>query len=1028
MKRLILFSFVIFILSNMTGFAQIASANWALTTDGTPVVVGNVTASTLVPVPLTQGNSYFEGYVGSFFSATPAGFRFGEITDSLHWNADGTGATANSSLTGISTGRTQFMQFSITPVVGYSLTINNISLQAAQSKTAATHYIAAGYSTHGGSFTTFNSGGLSGAALSSTTGLFTTYSPSSPSITVSSGDTVIVRVVFWRKATSTAATTSDILANVVLSGTTTAVLTPSIVLSTTGPLNFVATSVGSSSGSQSFNIQGANLTSDIIVTPPAGFLIRTGANAFASTPITLTQAGGIVSLTQIDVNYTPVPLGSYSGIVLCSSSGATEQDVTVNAAGTFYSKSTGNLDALATWTTDPNGGAGTAPSNFTTPGQYFYIRNNATPTLGAIWTVSGTNSLVTVGDGTNPCVFTIPCLLHYSAQATEVTNHAALVLRDSASLSTLGYLTVDNGGTYQHDCNGGAQLTGAFLTGSTINITGVTTSNLWLPTSCYNVIWNCPAQTAAGKIYNVPGTFSVNGNMTIIAAGVSGVGTPYLGVTTGSDTRTLNIAGNLSIRGGSFRLLGASTGSGPTIVNVAGNVAVSDSGVLNLSSTTSATPTTPILNVQGNFLHTAGTVTKTSSTSGAVITFNGTLPQQFSTTGMAAAISFVINNPSGVTLETNVSLGGTITLTSGILTTGSDTLIISNNTTGAVTRTSGWVNGYLKRAFAASIGSYLFPLGDAAFYRGATVDFTGAPAKATNLTASFNGNDPGTNGLPSGISNYWHDGYWIVSSDTIPGGTYSISLDVNGISGVSSGDTKIMQRETSSDAWAVAGSFGDITSGVITHTGITGFSQFALGGDISPLPVELKSFTANALNRKVNLTWSTATETNFNKFVLERGTDKSTDWKVVGEVKGNGNSSTGHTYNLSDAGAVGNLKYRLHIIDNNGTGKYSQEILVKAGLPDHFQVYQNYPNPFNPSTVVAFDLPTDSYVKIELYSITGSKLADLSDGNQSAGFHNITISMNRYGMSSGIYFYKVNGFDLASKKSFLTVKKMVLMK
>ena len=997
---------------------QMVSANWPLNTDGTPVIKGNITASIVDPSSSTNITG-FTGY--SFSSSAPAGLTLG-ATGPTNWPADGSTTTANASFTGLSTGTLRYVQFTYSPSIGNKLNVTSITIPLTENGSATNINVAMGYSTDGINFTTINSNGLSGNALPSNT---MQAFIATPSLNISSGTTFFVRLILWRKANSTASSSSVTIGNIILAGTTAAGLSPIIATSTLGPLAFPLTSIGSSTASQSFSLNGSNLTSNILVSPSSGFEIRTGTNSFSTNTIILTPSNGSVSTTNIDVRFTPLTYGAYSGTVVCASSGATEQDVAVTgtSAVSYYSKSSGNLDVLANWTTDPNGGSGTAPSDFITSAQTFYIRNNPTPTIGANWTVSGSTSRIVVGDGINGCIFTVPSAFTYSSPSTEISSNTTFVLQNSSSFANLGTLTVDSGGVYQHDCDGGSLLTGNFLTGSTINVTGVKASNLWLPVSSYNVIWNCPSQTAAGKFYNTDGTLNLNGNLTIISTG-----TGYCAVNTGAGARTLNIAGNVNVQGGSFRLLGASSGTGVTTINVAGNVSVNGTGVLNISSTSNVSPGLANINVLGNFLHLAGSVTKTSSAGPASITFNGTLPQLFSTTGMAAAISFVINNPSGVTLGTNVSLGGTIALTSGILTTGSDTLILNNNTTGAVTRTSGWVNGYLKRAFAASTGSYLFPIGDAALYRGATVNFTGAPAKATNLTASFNGTDPGTNGLPSGISNYWHDGYWIVSSDTIPGGTYSISLDVNGISGVTSGDTQILQRETGSDAWTIAGTFSDLTGGVITQTGIISFSQFALGNKTNPLPVDLESFTANTSNRKVNLIWSTATESSFYKFIVERTSGKSTDWRVVGEVKGNGNSSTGHTYNLSDAGAVGTLKYRLHIIDNDGTGTYSQEIFVKAGLPEHFQVYQNYPNPFNPSTIVAYDLPADSYVKIELYSITGSRVTDLSDGNQSAGYHNITISMNRYGLSSGIYFYKVSGYDLSLKKSFLTIKKMIFMK
>lgn len=74
----------------------------------------------------------------------------------------------------------------------------------------------------------------------------------------------------------------------------------------------------------------------------------------------------------------------------------------------YYSKSTGNLEITTNWGTNTNG-TGTAPTNFTTAGDIFYIRNRTTATIGADWTVSGTGSKIVVGDPSVANInFTIP--------------------------------------------------------------------------------------------------------------------------------------------------------------------------------------------------------------------------------------------------------------------------------------------------------------------------------------------------------------------------------------------------------------------------------------------------------------------------------------------------------------------------------------------------------------------------------------------------------------------------------------------
>ena len=49
-------------------------------------------------------------------------------------------------------------------------------------------------------------------------------------------------------------------------------------------------------------------------------------------------------------------------------------------AQTFYSKSTGDLNNLATWG-DNTDGSGTSPVNFTTAGQTFFVHNQTLPTF-----------------------------------------------------------------------------------------------------------------------------------------------------------------------------------------------------------------------------------------------------------------------------------------------------------------------------------------------------------------------------------------------------------------------------------------------------------------------------------------------------------------------------------------------------------------------------------------------------------------------------------------------------------------------
>ena len=88
--------------------------------------------------------------------------------------------------------------------------------------------------------------------------------------------------------------------------------------------------------------------------------------------------------------------------------------------------------------------------------------------------------------------------------------------------------------------------------------------------------------------------------------------------------------------------------------------------------------------------------------------------------------------------------------------------------------------------------------------------------------------------------------------------------------------------------------------------------------------------------------------------------------------------------------------------------------------PASYALFQNYPNPFNPSTEIAYDLPRASRVSLIVYDVLGKEVAKLVDAVQPAGQQ--IAQWNASGLSSGVYFYRLQAGEFAA------VKKLVLMK
>ncbi|NOX19099.1 MAG: S8 family serine peptidase [Chlorobi bacterium] len=186
------------------------------------------------------------------------------------------------------------------------------------------------------------------------------------------------------------------------------------------------------------------------------------------------------------------------------------------------------------------------------------------------------------------------------------------------------------------------------------------------------------------------------------------------------------------------------------------------------------------------------------------------------------------------------------------------------------------------------------------------------------------------------------------------------------------------------------------------------------------VPVELTSFSANAVEGNVLLTWKTATETNNKGFQVQRKKDKvESEWKEIGFVEGNGTTADGHSYSFVDEKpGTGLNKYRLKQIDFDGGFEYSAIVETEL-LPTEFKLFQNYPNPFNPATTVKFQLPEQAVVNIALYDILGRKVKELFNQSAEAGTYKIQLDGNNLG--SGVYILQMNA-DGADKNYINRIK------
>ena len=99
---------------------------------------------------------------------------------------------------------------------------------------------------------------------------------------------------------------------------------------------------------------------------------------------------------------------------------------------------------------------------------------------------------------------------------------------------------------------------------------------------------------------------------------------------------------------------------------------------------------------------------------------------------------------------------------------------------------------------------------------------------------------------------------------------------------------------------------------------------------------------------------------------------------------------------------------------------YNKFEINNSDLPITYHLSQNYPNPFNPNTRIEFELPKTTFVKIEIYSSVGQKVAELANNNYPAGSHAIEFNANL--LATGVYFYKLTTPEFEKTRKMLLIK------
>ncbi|KAA3606899.1 MAG: T9SS C-terminal target domain-containing protein [Calditrichaeota bacterium] len=219
-------------------------------------------------------------------------------------------------------------------------------------------------------------------------------------------------------------------------------------------------------------------------------------------------------------------------------------------------------------------------------------------------------------------------------------------------------------------------------------------------------------------------------------------------------------------------------------------------------------------------------------------------------------------------------------------------------------------------------------------------------------------------------------------------------------------------------------------------------NTIASGNSDAPLAIELDSFSAHQIENSIQLTWTTASETENEGFNVYRKTGNGNfiqiaSYKSHNKLLGQGNSTFQNNYSFVDNSEFRNgetYTYYISDVETNGleTKHETQSQAVKFVLGEEeviskkeYKLAQNFPNPFNPSTTISYQIAKDTRVNLKIYNIKGEFVKELTSGLQKEGSHNVVwngTDENGKSVSNGTYFYKLQA------GTFTKTNKMILLK